>query len=263
MTPPARYATFRDAIESQRRANARCAVRAGAGTGCGAHLAGSSRRVATRSPPRWRGWVWQPGDVVGFMLPNGLSALTVFLGAMAGGYVVAPFNLLAQDAQLDYVLGHAQPRRRVRRRRLRAPARSRMHAKRRGGAHRRRGCRWARARRRSPALARERVGRSACDADVHVRHDGRTEGRAAHACEHAVRRCDGRRASATRPRRSRAVVAAALSHQRPVHCHGEHGGRRRQHRDCRTGSAPRSGGRWSNATVRRGSTWCRPSSLIC
>lgn len=52
----------------------------------------------------------KPGDVVGFMLPNGLSALTAFLGAMAGGYVVAPFNLLAQDSQLDYVLGHAQPR---------------------------------------------------------------------------------------------------------------------------------------------------------
>lgn len=51
-----------------------------------------------------------PGEVVGFMLPNGLSALTAFVGAMAGGYVVAPFNLVAQDSQLDYVLGHAQPR---------------------------------------------------------------------------------------------------------------------------------------------------------
>ena len=53
---------------------------------------------------------YAPGDVVGFMLPNGLSALTVFLGAMAGGYVVAPFNLLAQDAHLDFVLDHARPR---------------------------------------------------------------------------------------------------------------------------------------------------------
>lgn len=26
-----------------------------------------------------------PGDIVGFMLPNGLSALTTFLWAMAGG----------------------------------------------------------------------------------------------------------------------------------------------------------------------------------
>ena len=51
-----------------------------------------------------------PGDIVAFMLPNGLSALTVFLGAMAGGYVVAPINLLAQDAHLDYVLDHARPR---------------------------------------------------------------------------------------------------------------------------------------------------------
>jgi acyl-CoA synthetase (AMP-forming)/AMP-acid ligase II len=53
---------------------------------------------------------YAPGDVVAFMLPNGLSALTVFLGAMAGGYVVAPFNLLAQDAHLDFVLDHARPR---------------------------------------------------------------------------------------------------------------------------------------------------------
>ena len=50
------------------------------------------------------------GDIVAFMLPNGLSALTVFLGAMAGGYVVAPINLLAQDAHLDYMLDHARPR---------------------------------------------------------------------------------------------------------------------------------------------------------
>ena len=49
------------------------------------------------------------GDIVAFMLPNGLSALTVFLGAMAGGYVVAPINLLAQDAHLDYVLDHSRP----------------------------------------------------------------------------------------------------------------------------------------------------------
>jgi len=51
----------------------------------------------------------KPGDVVGFMLPNGVPAVTIFLAAMAGGYVVAPFNLLAQDAHLDHMLGHARP----------------------------------------------------------------------------------------------------------------------------------------------------------
>jgi long-chain acyl-CoA synthetase len=51
-----------------------------------------------------------PGDVVAFMLPNGLSALTAFLGAMAGGRIVAPINLLVQDTHLDYVVDHARPK---------------------------------------------------------------------------------------------------------------------------------------------------------
>ena len=44
------------------------------------------------------------------MLPNGLAALELFVGTMAAGRIVLPFNLLAQDSQLDYVLGHAAPR---------------------------------------------------------------------------------------------------------------------------------------------------------
>ena len=44
------------------------------------------------------------------MLENGLSAATVFLGAMYGGYVVSPINLLAQDAQLEYTLTHSEAR---------------------------------------------------------------------------------------------------------------------------------------------------------
>lgn len=50
-----------------------------------------------------------PGAIVAFMLGNGVSAATVFLGAMYGGYVVAPINLLAQDSHLDYIIGHAAP----------------------------------------------------------------------------------------------------------------------------------------------------------
>jgi len=50
------------------------------------------------------------GEIVGFMLPNGIAAATAFVATMAAGRVVAPFNLLAQDAQLDYVLAHANPR---------------------------------------------------------------------------------------------------------------------------------------------------------
>ena len=51
-----------------------------------------------------------PGAVVSFMLPNGIAAASVFLGAMYAGYVVSPVNLLAQDAQLEYTLAHSRTR---------------------------------------------------------------------------------------------------------------------------------------------------------
>ena len=51
-----------------------------------------------------------PGATVSFMLENGASAATVFLGAMYGGYVVSPINLHAQDAQLEYTLAHSETR---------------------------------------------------------------------------------------------------------------------------------------------------------
>ncbi|MET0205225.1 MAG: AMP-binding protein [Casimicrobiaceae bacterium] len=51
-----------------------------------------------------------PGEIVGFMLGNGVAAATVFLGAMHGGYIVSPINLLAQDAHLDHALAHAAPK---------------------------------------------------------------------------------------------------------------------------------------------------------
>ena len=44
------------------------------------------------------------------MLENGVSAATIFLGAMYGGYVVSPINLHAQDAQLEYTLAHSDTR---------------------------------------------------------------------------------------------------------------------------------------------------------
>jgi acyl-CoA synthetase (AMP-forming)/AMP-acid ligase II len=106
---PMRYATFRDAIEANaaRTPDAPFVLAPepdsvltwqGLATSCDA-FAAAMEAMGVKA-----------GDVVAFMLPNGLSALTAFLGAMAGGYVVAPFNLLAQDAQLDYVLGHSRPR---------------------------------------------------------------------------------------------------------------------------------------------------------
>src|SRR5206468_8254782 len=51
-----------------------------------------------------------PGEVVSFMLPNSVAAIGVFIGAMAGGFVVSPLNLVAQDSQLEYVLVHSGTR---------------------------------------------------------------------------------------------------------------------------------------------------------
>jgi acyl-CoA synthetase (AMP-forming)/AMP-acid ligase II len=51
-----------------------------------------------------------PGLIVSFMLPNGVAAASIFLGAIYAGYIVSPVNLLAQDAQLEYTLAHSGTR---------------------------------------------------------------------------------------------------------------------------------------------------------
>ena len=51
-----------------------------------------------------------PGEVVSYMLPNGVAAASVFLGAMYGGYVVSPVSLLAQDALIEHTLAHSETR---------------------------------------------------------------------------------------------------------------------------------------------------------
>jgi long-chain acyl-CoA synthetase len=51
-----------------------------------------------------------PGEVVSFMLPNGVSAATLLVGVMASGYVVSPLNLLSQDAHLGHALAHSGTR---------------------------------------------------------------------------------------------------------------------------------------------------------
>ena len=47
------------------------------------------------------------GDTVSLVMPNGLMTLQLLLGAMAGGWVVNPVNLLSQPEQMRYVLGHS------------------------------------------------------------------------------------------------------------------------------------------------------------
>jgi len=50
------------------------------------------------------------GDVVSFMLPNGVAAASVFLGAMYAGRVVSPVSLIAGDADIEYTLTHSGTR---------------------------------------------------------------------------------------------------------------------------------------------------------
>jgi long-chain acyl-CoA synthetase len=50
------------------------------------------------------------GDVVSYMLPNGIAAAGVFLGAMHGGYVASPVSLVAQDSLIAHTLSHSRTR---------------------------------------------------------------------------------------------------------------------------------------------------------
>ena len=52
----------------------------------------------------------KPGDKVGLYLHNGYQTALLYLGAMLGGYVVTPLNLLSQRSQLAYVIAHCDCR---------------------------------------------------------------------------------------------------------------------------------------------------------
>ncbi len=69
-------------------------------------LAREARRVARALAARGL----RRGDKVAFYLHNSLQTVVLFLGAMAGGYVVVPLNLLAQRSQLAWVIGHCDCR---------------------------------------------------------------------------------------------------------------------------------------------------------
>ncbi|KAF0163152.1 MAG: long-chain acyl-CoA synthetase [Rhodocyclaceae bacterium] len=49
----------------------------------------------------------RPGAKVALLMPNGYQTCRLFIGAMYGGYCITPLNLLAQPAQLSYVLEHS------------------------------------------------------------------------------------------------------------------------------------------------------------
>ena len=62
----------------------------------------ASRRLA--SYLRERGA--KPGDKIALLMPNGYQTCRLFVGVMYSGYCVTPVNLLAQTAQLGYVIDH-------------------------------------------------------------------------------------------------------------------------------------------------------------
>ncbi len=132
----------------------------------------------------------RPGEVVSYMLPNGVAAASVFLGAMYGGYVVSPISLLAQDSLVEHTLAHSETR---------VVYAAPEFVERLSAIIARIGSRADRsahlARRAAAAVdlryaaGRHARRRNAGDADVHVGHDRHAEGRAA-----VARQSDARRA---------------------------------------------------------------------
>src|SRR5260370_31916304 len=99
--------TFRDVIDAHAdaRADATCVIAPETGD---ALTYGELARTGRSLAAYLSGQGIPPGSIVSFMLPNGISAVSAFLGAMWGGYIVSPVNLLAQDAQLEYTLAHSE-----------------------------------------------------------------------------------------------------------------------------------------------------------
>ncbi|HEV3106301.1 MAG TPA: AMP-binding protein [Trinickia sp.] len=52
----------------------------------------------------------RPGDVVSVFMGNGIQTARLLLGAMYGGFVANPLNLLCQPSQLRYIVEHSDTR---------------------------------------------------------------------------------------------------------------------------------------------------------
>src|SRR5690606_32188460 len=50
------------------------------------------------------------GDTVSVFMPNGVNTAKIIVATMYSGFVVNPINLLCQEKQLAYILGHADTR---------------------------------------------------------------------------------------------------------------------------------------------------------
>jgi acyl-CoA synthetase (AMP-forming)/AMP-acid ligase II len=107
--PAAQASTVRELIDAQAARHPQ-AVYALATEG-GAPIRYRELALECRQVSAWlRAHGARPGDTVSLVMPNGLNTLRVLLGAMHGGFVVNPVNLLSQPEQMRHVLAHSDCR---------------------------------------------------------------------------------------------------------------------------------------------------------
>ena len=93
-------------VEAQAQARPEATYFIAAETGCSltfGEVAGSCARV--RAFLEGKGLA--PGTHVSLVMPNGIATIRILLGAMSGGYVVNPVNLLSGPEPMRYVLDHS------------------------------------------------------------------------------------------------------------------------------------------------------------
>ena len=156
----------------------------------------------------------RPGDVISVYMGNGLQTASLLLAAMYGGYVANPLNLLCQPSQVRYIVEHSDTRAIFVSRDSRDAIETAIAELRAQGFEREillietqpdavevpvfaqaelafaetpRVAHFAPATQEDVARA-DHADRRCRVADVHVRHDRRAEGRAAHASQPARER---------------------------------------------------------------------------
>ena len=107
--PAARAATVRALIERQAALRPEAVYAVASESGAQIHYGELAR--GCRQVTAWlRANGVQAGDSVSLVMPNGLNTLRVLLGAMHGGVIVNPVNLMSQPDQMRHVLMHADCR---------------------------------------------------------------------------------------------------------------------------------------------------------
>ena len=101
--------TVRAAVDAQAAARSASPYFISPEAGC-ALTFGALRDNAIRLHGELRTLGAAPGDKIALYMGNGIATAQLFVGAMYAGYTIVPLNLLAQGAQLEYVLDHCDAR---------------------------------------------------------------------------------------------------------------------------------------------------------